>query len=323
MLNAQHAGRRLELPDEGADLMAGLLDNWGRLGLRTGVPGSQYRSVKHVFDTRFFDECFRRIAEYLAERDPERDTVTVVLSDHGLSFSEHGELGYLHSGGRPHEYLTRVPLLLQFPPESELAALHGRYDQPVSLTDLFSTILDLGLGADVFERELPIRGQSLIRRLRNNTFDDLLVTEAALLPMPYQEWPGVVAYSKAVYADGMKLIFAPKLLQIADGKTWWPFQLRLDAEPTAWEQGQRPPEHEALAGPLALLYDLTADPAERRNLAKKAPETVARLRDLVDGSWSCEPAGTAPTRVDFDPDALETLRALGYVQAPPPSRSRR
>ncbi|MDX1648988.1 MAG: hypothetical protein R3263_03960, partial [Myxococcota bacterium] len=73
-------------------------------------------------------------------------------------------------------------------------------------------------------------------------------------------------------------------------------------------------------GPLKLileahgpeLYDLAADPHERRDLADARPQDVARLaREIAAlGSAAARTGGTAP----LSPEELERLRALGYAE---------
>ncbi|MFK7988497.1 MAG: sulfatase [Sandaracinaceae bacterium] len=64
-------------------------------------------------------------------------------------------------------------------------------------------------------------------------------------------------------------------------------------------------------GDRVQLYDHRADPLEERNLAEAQPEVVSRMRAALD-AWHREtPAvGTAA----LDPQRIEALRALGYIE---------
>jgi arylsulfatase A-like enzyme len=103
-----------------------------------------------------------------------------------------------------------------------------------------------------------------------------------------------------------------------------------------WDRGERPllghlvefdGKHEVRAVVLgryklverrpggAELFDLEADPGESRDLAERHPEVVARLREAY------ERVETAATRyaesgrqTQLTPEAVEKLRALGYIQ---------
>ena len=73
-----------------------------------------------------------------------------------------------------------------------------------------------------------------------------------------------------------------------------------------------------IEAPRPELYDLASDPAETRNLFAKEAARADALRRLLDRAESL-PAAAAP-RLD-DPEAMERLRALGYVGGTAPSGS--
>jgi choline-sulfatase len=68
--------------------------------------------------------------------------------------------------------------------------------------------------------------------------------------------------------------------------------------------------------PREELYDLAADPAESRDLARLRPSRAAPLRALLE-RFERRPAAAA--RTSDDPAVLESLRALGYVGGGPPA----
>jgi len=133
MLNA--AARRRPLPEVGEAAVAEWVGRaFDELGLRhDGFPDAALY-LKQTFDNRFYDASFEGLWTYLEERGLTSNTLTVVASDHGMSFSDKGETFYRHDGARPYEYITRVPLVIRFPAGSELRSLHRRYDERVSLT---------------------------------------------------------------------------------------------------------------------------------------------------------------------------------------------
>jgi arylsulfatase A-like enzyme len=84
-----------------------------------------------------------------------RNTVVVVMSDHGEELLEHGEIS--HCRNLIFENVMRVPLLIRFPG-------HGpaRVDQPVENIDLVPTLLDyLGLDPSAY----AFQGRSLLPTL--------------------------------------------------------------------------------------------------------------------------------------------------------------
>ncbi len=61
------------------------------------------------------------------------------------------------------------------------------------------------------------------------------------------------------------------------------------------------------------LYDLTADAAERRNLAAERPALAAALHRLLDGVPGGRPASEDPVIADGDAALRDRLRSLGYI----------
>ena len=103
-----------------------------------------------------------------------------------------------------------------------------------------------------------------------------------------------------------------------------------------WDRGERPllahlvefdEKHEVRAVVLgryklierrpgeARLFDLEADPAESQDIAERHPEIVARLRAAYDRvEAGSERYGQGGRETQLSPEAVEKLRALGYVQ---------
>ena len=103
-----------------------------------------------------------------------------------------------------------------------------------------------------------------------------------------------------------------------------------------WDRGERPllahllefdEKHELRAVVLgryklierrpgdAQLFDLEADPAENQDIADRHPDIVARLRQAYDRVESASPRyGQGGRETKLSPEAIEKLRALGYVQ---------
>jgi arylsulfatase A-like enzyme len=104
-------------------------------------------------EVRATDESLRALCDSL---DLLSDNVLlIVTADHGEEFGEHGGLGHMTS---LHREQLHVPLLVRWP----LALRPGRIETPVSLLDIYPTLVEL-LG-------LPdpgtLRGKSFVPRLR-------------------------------------------------------------------------------------------------------------------------------------------------------------
>jgi hypothetical protein len=61
------------------------------------------------------------------------------------------------------------------------------------------------------------------------------------------------------------------------------------------------------------LYDLERDPGERENLAESQPDVRRRMEAWLDRTRGDAPHATSAPEVPVDPQQLEELRKLGYV----------
>ena len=310
LLNAVRLRKPVQPPGPGQGFDAWLTGAAAALGLRHAPFPSPALYLKHVFDNRFYDASFEAVHEFLEQRGLMRNTVTVVTSDHGMSLGENGESLYQHAGARPYQYIVGVPLVVRFPEASAEVPLHGRYRDPVSLVDLFPTLVELGVGQGIFERSHPVRGRSLVSRLRNRSYEPYVIAEAAWGPSSHRVAPGAMAYSKAVIAGGWKLVHAPEVYQTPPGAPGWPVRVRLGE---TWSLPAPGPILERRAEGIDFLFDLEADPDERNDLGRQRPEEVARLKALV-RSWSCQSLPWGQSAPIWQGESLATLRALGYIQ---------
>lgn len=110
-----------------------------RRGRRGGAPErSVVRDVVALYDGEiaFTDVSFGALWDALRERGRDRDTLVVLLSDHGEAFWEHGRRGH---GFTLYDELLRIPLVIRPP---------GGLDRPrrvsslVQHVDLLPTLLD-------------------------------------------------------------------------------------------------------------------------------------------------------------------------------------
>lgn len=90
---------------------------------------------RHASELARVDRALARLLAGIAAHGRLRDTVVVITGDHGEEFREHG--GQYH-GTTLYAELVRVPLVIAYP-----GSTAEQLDQPVSLTDLAPTLLDL------------------------------------------------------------------------------------------------------------------------------------------------------------------------------------
>jgi arylsulfatase A-like enzyme len=101
---------------------------------------------------RYLDNNLGELFSFLKEEKLYDDLAIVVLADHGEQFMEQGRQGH---GYHLFNEELRVPLMIKAPGRA------GAIDQPVSLVDLYPTMLELA-GVPLAK---PVQGVSLISRL--------------------------------------------------------------------------------------------------------------------------------------------------------------
>jgi arylsulfatase A-like enzyme/Tfp pilus assembly protein PilF len=222
---------------------------------------SRYPQRPYAGEIAYVDSQVGRLLDWLDRNDRARDTVVMVVGDHGESLGEHGESGH---GFFVYEGATRVPFIVRAPIDS----IAGRRVQtPVRVVDVLPTALEL-LGV---EDSVPSDGTSLVSLLTGSVESmELACYSEAVYPRYHFGWSDLVA----LRVGDMKYIDAPR------------------------------PE----------LYDLAADPFEKRNLYFERGETADRMKTLLSGlevGWQ----GSEPPRPvdEIDPDTRARLAALGYL----------
>ena len=113
-------------------------------------------------EIRFVDEQLERVISALRERPRWRDTVVVLLADHGEGLNQHDEAGH----GLVWDEQLRVPLMIRVP-----GVPPGRVTNVMSVVDVLPTLLGI--------LELPDEG----RFLAQASGRDVLRPDADLLPV--------------------------------------------------------------------------------------------------------------------------------------------
>jgi arylsulfatase A-like enzyme len=144
----------------------------------------------------------------------------------------------------------------------------------VRLIDVLPTVADL-LGVPV---EPPVEGRSLVPLMEGVETDD----RVAVMGNTRRGPPRV-----GVRAMGFKYV------------------VTTGPDATTPPLSPAPPERQ--------LYDLTADRAERHNLAAERPELAAELQRLLDGVPERQPGSEDTVIEDGDAALRDRLRSLGYI----------
>ncbi len=239
-------------------------------------------------EIRYTDDELRRLFERLRALDLASRTVFVLTADHGEAFLEHG---LLQHGGRLHEEVVRVPLLLAGPgiPPGR------RITTPVAHVDLLPTILDLfGLPAPAWSEGRSLMG--LVSGRENDAdFSGRALFSETRTATALTGDGGVVDFPAPSF---MVRRGSRKLLRYPDGTGGFRYE----------------------------LYDVASDPEERLDLFPSGAASDVELRELLDGyearseqrraaigGPALSPAPHAES-VPLDPAQEQKLRALGYLE---------
>jgi len=220
-------------------------------------------------DVSAADAYAGRVLELVREHVGDDDTVIMITSDHGENLGDHG---YMDHQFGVFETLVEVPLVVSAPGRLE----HGTRDDPVMLTDIYDTVLDL-VGAE----DGPDTPHS--RSLLGPPAED----DRALL----SEYAGA----------NESLIRALKNLnpELDTTREEMAFsKIRLGAlEYTVASDGSE------------SLYNLERDPGRKDDISKAHPEITDVMLQLMPAIDVAESGS-----FEIDEEMREWLRSLGYVQ---------
>jgi arylsulfatase A-like enzyme len=297
---------------------------------------------------REVDDVLRRLFADLERLGLAADTTVVITSDHGEEFLEHGRLQH----SQLYREVLRVPLLVVHPAQREglrqsavveladlaptlyaLAGLTPR-DQPTGVSFASLVGQPAAAGEGIARADGPNGAQASYRG------GDANVESLLFFAPPVETWvarslafdapPGELTFEARSNGPARRLAVRAGEAPVVDlplGPDWTAVRIpaaggvrrvRLevdgcDPQPEANREyrchgfqirGFQPRRVE--------LYDLGADPGQNRDLSRAHPRLARELlRDLL----AFRPrARAAAAQAPLDEEALESLRALGYVQ---------
>ncbi|MFN7919032.1 MAG: sulfatase [Bryobacteraceae bacterium] len=225
------------------------------------------------------DRSFELLIDKLRQLRILDDTLVVFVSDHGEEFLDHGWTGHGHS---LYEELTHVIWALWNPkwiPQGK------RIKEPVQLIDVMPTLLDLaGVPAGGI-----LQGVSVAPLLKGQPFRRQQPVMSSRFRYPNVRSTGAV----------------PENLTgtVARIDSKWRLVYRDQAQ---------------LAGlPMVELFDRTADPGDRRNVAAQHADVVekqmAEVRQWLDAQAKIRQYLGSTGQTTMDSQTLERLRSLGYI----------
>lgn len=256
--------------------------------LRTDLaPGMNRRDLEHIValydgEIRYTDDHLAMLLAGLAERGLNENTMVWITSDHGEEFLDHGQMAHKKTC---FEESVRIPMMVKIP---WLKTRQPVVEDPVSLVDLFPTILSL-LGVDVGDS--PVQGVDLSAAIAQGTRLEprSIMTEVKR---------GILPGGKSARADWATLL-GPDNRKLHAWRT-----LRLLKKGT----------------PRFRLFDLNTDPGEKIDMARKEPKRARGLKKELRKLKSThdklhDVLGTVmDSPEELEPELAETLRGLGYLQ---------
>jgi arylsulfatase A-like enzyme len=220
-------------------------------------------------DVNTSDRCLGQLLEQLMEHGLYDDTVIIVTSDHGENLGDHGFLD--HQFG-VFETLVDVPLVVRAPGLVE----PGRRSDPVMLSDIYDTVLEIGGVTD--GPETP-HSRSLVAG-----------------PIEASR-PQIAEYAGANHELLEYLGGLNPSLDLTRYRTAYAKARIDDLELTIGSDGS------------VELYDLARDPGRTSNIAGANPDAVSALRAVIpEVDWG------EPEDSEIDAELRDRLRSLGYVQ---------
>ncbi len=246
-------------------------------------PGKYGRILdRYDREIAYLDDELERLFEVIKkQRTPGRETIVVLVSDHGEEFLEHGAVQH---GAHVFEESVRIPMLFW----GDGIPKGRRVSRQVSLIDVLPTVMEL-VGLPALK---GLDGVSLVKAFEGT--EELPIRPLFTEARARREWKAALF---SVKASPMKL------------------GVRFDARkfivhsPTEGDEKQP-----------TLAFDLKKDPGETKPLEVPAAE-LAHIEKLAEDYLSNALVGGvsgARSEDDFkkdaDPALIERLRSLGYVE---------
>ena len=222
----------------------------------------RYRNRPYVGEIAYVDSQVGRLLAWLDDNGRARDTVVIVMGDHGESLGEHGESGH---GFFIYEGATRVPFIVRAPYDT----MQGRrVAEVVRAVDVSPTVFDLlAVEAGQEDRDASFQGSSLVRLLTGSTGPRLPAYAEAVYPRYHYGWSDLAS----LRVENMKFVAAPR-----------PELYDLAADPGEVNNlySARPDEADRLASMLQALESRWTDRALPPQIDEIDPDTRARLAAL-------------------------------------------
>ncbi|MGI9543990.1 MAG: sulfatase [Cyclobacteriaceae bacterium] len=185
------------LPEVKKDDLEDAFDHGRRWIQKWVVENNQWEKVvqSYAASITFADAMLGRLLDALAESEHANNTIVVLWSDHGMHMGEKENIEKFTLWERS----TRVPLIISVP---GLTAAGSQCHQPVSLMDLYPTLVDL-VG---FDQPPHLDGNSLLPQIK-----DPLLTTAPVISSYKFDWSKNPIIGHAVRSMRYRYIYYPEI----------------------------------------------------------------------------------------------------------------
>ncbi len=290
-----------------------ILRTWNREAYRWAAPLAEplaeleARVLNDLYDAEvaYQDDYLGRLFAALEARGRGRDTLTVIVADHGDGLGDHGYFGHAFVA---YDELVHVPLIAHWP--ARLAA-GTRVATPVSTRRIFHTLIDAAAPtsetAAVVAETLAEDAPNVRRLSLRHTLDGRDPEGATAFSEVYPP----LNFVRAIETRQPELLAQFRCLATR----------RAVVRPARVSSGTAEPlKLIHVDGTADALFNLAADPREMDDLLNQQPEMAAALdhaleqmAQRVEREREAQPAGAA---VDLDSDELlrQRLRGLGYLE---------
>ena len=258
----------------------------GQVIFENRLPPRQVEHVAALYDGEIA-QADAAIGELLAAlpETPARPLLTVLTSDHGESLGEHGY--HFAHGEYLYQETLRIPLIFVLPGPLSAGIRANSLAQNI---DIAPTLLALA----GFSRMQGVDGRPLL--VAGGT--EGAGGKGRLVPFPGRTAVFAESDFQLIHPENRRYFIpgpAGRWSSVFDGR----HKLIQIPKP---------------GGSLLEMYDLERDPGETINLAQDGPEAGVRLRLLGElQRFTDYGAGEQAPPRDIDPEELERLRSLGYV----------
>ncbi|NIM80487.1 MAG: sulfatase-like hydrolase/transferase [Candidatus Aminicenantes bacterium] len=224
----------------------------------------------------YVDRCVGKIIEKTKQLGIYKELMFIVVSDHGEHFDEHYPNNFYSYHGKDFfEEFIKVPIIIKYPFKYK----HGTFQHPVSLVDIFPTIMDF------YEFEIPdfVQGGSLLK--------------------PVTERNRKYIISEAISEGG----FEKKMIRLGDLKfiVTMTTEESFNRERTNWK-----------AVTQRRLFDLKNDPLEQKDLypdlkfRRICMDLEKKLVQIIKNSAQ---SNFQVRETAISKETLKQLKTLGYL----------